>query len=448
MLSSSVPIARRLFLAALCYAAAFPFNASLGASQENKENSVSAQPSRTQRKPSSLSPDEELQKAIDDASNDRAALAHNLEAYLQKYPESPQRPRIYRALVEADIQLHETSRAADYAERIVALTPTDVSMTLLAIQLLELGGDQAAMRRAVSYASRVLDIAERTSPVNKSPRLSPAEWEKEKQRDIISFLFLRGRLETKLGDSSAARKDFEASYALLPNASSAEELGEIAELQQDLNLAITEYARAFALAETSDGSPGRREIRQKLGNVWRLAHGTDDGLGDFLLRIYDETNRAVGGVPAKKNPSAKEPDEFTLRKEPDETPFPLAALKGTILVLDFWTTWCGPCRAFAPRFDRLGAQFQQNTAVLFLAVDCDEDETLVAAYLKEEKPKTTVVFADGLDRFLGVTAFPTLMVLDGSGKIAYRSDGFDPDTVEQEVSVAIRRLIAFDPAKK
>src|SRR5580700_1250015 len=48
-----------------------------------------------------LSEPEELQQAIDRAGNDRAALVRNLEDFLKNYPESRQRPQIYRALVEA-----------------------------------------------------------------------------------------------------------------------------------------------------------------------------------------------------------------------------------------------------------------------------------------------------------------------------------------------------------
>ena len=80
---------------------------------------------------------EELQQAISSAGSDRASLARNLEAYLVKYPDSPQKPQIYRALVEAHLQLRDTARAADYAERIVAVTPDDMSITLVAIQLLQ-----------------------------------------------------------------------------------------------------------------------------------------------------------------------------------------------------------------------------------------------------------------------------------------------------------------------
>src|SRR5260370_31331213 len=50
-------------------------------------------------------PDTELQVAVQQSGNDRAALIRNLEAYLAKYPDSPRRAAIYRALVESEMQL-------------------------------------------------------------------------------------------------------------------------------------------------------------------------------------------------------------------------------------------------------------------------------------------------------------------------------------------------------
>src|SRR4029077_3939070 len=91
------------------------------------------------------SPEEQLQQAINNSGNDRAALVRNLEAFLKEYPESRQRPQVYSALVEACMQLRDNTRAANYAERIVALNPDDISMTILTIQLLERNGDEAAL---------------------------------------------------------------------------------------------------------------------------------------------------------------------------------------------------------------------------------------------------------------------------------------------------------------
>jgi thiol-disulfide isomerase/thioredoxin len=398
-------------------------------------------PPKQAAQPKQISPEEELQSAVENAGSDRAALVRNLEAYLKKYPESQQRPQIYRALVEASMQLRDTVRAADYAERTVSLTPNDMSITLLAIQLLERNGDEAGLRRAVNYSSRVLEYVESTSVEAKSPKVSLEDWTTDKKRNQTTILLLRGRLYLKLHDLASAQKDFSTSYALLPSASAAEKMGEIAELQKDLPRAINEYARAFALGDSTGGPSGRHALRQKLGNVWRLAHGSEDGLGQYLLRTYDEVAQAADSSATKRNAGVRETFDFTLRKAPDGSAFPLSQEKGKILVVNFWATWCGPCRALEPLFERVATQFQQGKDVVFLSANCDDDETLVPPYLEEEKLRTTVVYADGLNSFFAVNSFPTVIVIDRTGKIVYRSEGFGPDSFEQDLTAAVRRTI-------
>jgi thiol-disulfide isomerase/thioredoxin len=398
----------------------------------------------TQSKPAAqqkqLSPEQELQKTIDAAGNDRFALVRNLEAFLKKYPEAQQRVQIYRALVEASLQLRDNARAADYAERIVALSPDDMSMTLLTIQLLERNGDDAQLRRARNYATRVLNAIDRSAATEKSPKMSQEEWEAERKRDRMTLLLLRGRLYQKLHEIPQAQSDFEESYELVPNAAAAEKLGEIAELNKEFLVAIEEYARAFALSDAATGPAGRRQLRQKLGNVWRVAHGSDDGLGEVLLRTYDRVSALPAKASMHRNADATEPFELTLRSA-DGSPFPLAAQKGKIMVVNFWATWCGPCRALEPLFERVALGFASDPGVLFLEADCDDDETLVPPYLQEVKPHTAVVFADGLDRLLAVNSFPTVVILDRTGKIVYRAEGYREDSFEQALTAAVHEAL-------
>lgn len=381
-----------------------------------------------------------MQKAIDGAGNDRAALVKNLEGFLKTYPESSQRPQIYRALVESSLQLRDFARAKDYAERLVSLNPQDISNTVLTIQLLDRYGDVPGFRRAVFYCSRVIEYIEHTPSAEKSPRVSSEEWETSKKRDKSSLLLVRGGLYRKLSDIPNSQKDFEASYALVPNATAAQHLGEIAELNKDLNAAILQYARAFALTEGgSSGSATRVDLRKKLGNVWRLAHGSEDGLGEYLLHSFDETIAATAPAKPPRNPDGKEPYDFVLRKVTDGSPTHLAEAKGKVLVLNFWATWCGPCRELEPYFERVAGMYSLRKDVVFYALNCDDDESLVPPYLQDVKPKTPTLFADGLDRLLRVNSFPTTLILDPVGKIAFREDGFDPMSYERSLKEAIDR---------
>jgi thiol-disulfide isomerase/thioredoxin len=385
---------------------------------------------------------QDLQRSIEQAGNDRAAMVRNLEAFLTKYPETSQRPQIYRALVESSLQLRDFATATDYAERMVSLSPNDLSINMLSVQLLERYGDPAGWQRAVSYATRVLQIVQRESETEKSPRQSNEQFEKEKQRDESSILVVRGRLHEKLKEPKKAQEDFETSYRILPSAVAAEHLGELAELRKDLPTAIHEYALAFALADGSAGSPSRADLRKKLGNAWRLAHGSDDGLGDYVLHAYDEAAATSAATRPARNKGLKDPSEYVLRKAGDGAPFAMAETKGKVVVMNFWATWCGPCREWEPHFERIARHFAgRENEVEFLEVNCDEDEALVGPYLAEEKPRTAVLFADGLDVLLGVNSFPTTVILDHAGKIAYRAEGFDPDGVDGTVVDAIEKAI-------
>ena len=160
------------------------------------------------------------------------------------------------------------------------------------------------------------------------------------------------------------------------------------------------------------------------------------------MHVYDEAAAAAAASKPARNKGLKEHSELVLRKVADGAAFPMAETKGKVVVLNFWATWCGPCREWEPHFEKIAARFfGREKDVEFFEVNCDEDESLVAPYVAEEKPRTTVLFADGLDGLLEVNSFPTTLILDRSGKIAYRAEGFDPDGKDQTVVDAVERAI-------
>src|ERR1700720_4363344 len=93
----------------------------------------------------------ELQKAVNAAGNDRAALVRNLKDYLRRFPDAPRRTALDRALGEACQQLREEYGNLDYSDELIALQPDDSEMMLLAVQILQRRGDDASLIRASDY---------------------------------------------------------------------------------------------------------------------------------------------------------------------------------------------------------------------------------------------------------------------------------------------------------
>jgi thiol-disulfide isomerase/thioredoxin len=384
----------------------------------------------------------QLQKAISDAGNNRAALVRNLKDYLVRFPDAPRKAGVYRALVESCQQLKDTDCALDYAERLVAVHPEDSEMMLLAIGLLQQQGSEASLTRAAGYATRVLDRIEKVTPDDRSARLSVKDWQVQQDRFRTALYCLRGQIERSQQGYETATKDFQQSYAIRPNAVAAEQLGEIAEIKNDYLKAIEEYSLAFMLPE--DGPAGkvdRGEVRMKLGNVWRQVHGSEQGLGDQILASYDRLRAAsANSNPPPRNKGAKDPFSFVLRNL-DGSSLPLSPLKGRVVVLSFWATWCGPCRELEPQFVQISKNYTGNANLVFYAVNTDEDETLVPGFVAKEKWDVPVVFADGLDGFMNVVNLPTVIILDRTGKIAFRMDGFPTKGFTEYLTAAIQETV-------
>jgi len=387
-------------------------------------------------------PETELQKAIADAGNDRGALVRNLQHYLQRFPDAPRKAAVYRALVESCEQVQDDACALNYSEQLIALRPDDSEIIMLAVGLLQKQGDEASLTRASGYVTRVLDRIDKATATEKPARVSLAEWLEHHDELRAALYNLRGQIEKSQHDDAAAEKDLRMSYAVRRNAVAAEQLGELAEMRRDYAAAAQEYLLAFVLPEDSPvGKVNRREIRKRLGNVWRQLHGSEQGLGDAVLAQYDQLGVAATTVnPVTANNNAKDAYAFVLRKL-DGTPVPLAPMRGKVLVLSFWATWCGPCRELEPQFVQVAKAYAGDSNIAFYAVNTDEDESLVAPFLSHEKWDVPVVYADGLDEFVKVGSLPTVMILDRAGKITYRINGYPPEGFAENLTNAIQAAV-------
>jgi thiol-disulfide isomerase/thioredoxin len=102
----------------------------------------------------------------------------------------------------------------------------------------------------------------------------------------------------------------------------------------------------------------------------------------------------------------------------------LSALKGKVVFLNFWATWCGPCRVEMPSMENLHQRFKSR-GLEILAVNCQEKNAEVASFMKGNKftfPAALDVSGSISSRY-GVRAIPTTCIIDREGKIIIRIAG-------------------------
>jgi len=108
---------------------------------------------------------------------------------------------------------------------------------------------------------------------------------------------------------------------------------------------------------------------------------------------------------------------------------------GKVVILDFWATWCAPCKAEIPGFIALQKQYgDQGLVVIGVSLDNQEPE-VVRRFMADFGMNYRVVLGDlMLLQAFGGTAIPTTVIIDRAGDIAARHVGFTPrQTFENEI---------------
>jgi thiol-disulfide isomerase/thioredoxin len=171
-----------------------------------------------------------------------------------------------------------------------------------------------------------------------------------------------------------------------------------------------------------------------------------------------DQEKVIEGVLRETPPENVPPaPEINIGEWIDQKPVKLADLRGRVVLLDFWATWCAPCRFTMPKLKTLHERFKKDGLVVVgltqffgregqTVLTQTEELASLRAYKKELKlpyPFAVALDSDNDERY-GVRSIPTAFLIDRRGRVRYIAVGAS-NAQDEELADTIKRLLAEQP---
>jgi len=171
-------------------------------------------------------------------------------------------------------------------------------------------------------------------------------------------------------------------------------------------------------------------MRQTPTTAARIVTGLALLVGIALQPLRSQAAEAICSADAKAANL-----DFTL-KDIHGKPFALSDYKGKVVLLDFWATWCPPCRKEIPGFNELYNSYRSRGFAV-IGVSMDESTSDIKRFAKRFKMNYPILVGagrDDLEPAFGPLPLPTAFVIARDGRICAKHEGFTPkEEFEREI---------------
>lgn len=158
------------------------------------------------------------------------------------------------------------------------------------------------------------------------------------------------------------------------------------------------------------------------------------------LRIFLILGMIAVACGSREQAKQSDTNDFTLLGLDGEE-YTLSEYKGQVVIIDFWATWCPPCRNSIPTFVKLYNKYHEQGFTI-LGVSLDSDEQALRNFSKEMNiPYPVLLGNKEIARVYQVSGIPKTIFLDKKGSIRKTQVGFAPE-LEAQFDVLIDSLLA------